>query len=111
MNPIFKAQAKAREETLEKLRARKYFFHTDPGHGWLEVSRLALALVGVEEDISPCSYQSLDGRTAYLEEDCDCSLYFRALGFDPVNGPRPALGPDKHQDEDSFIRDLPRFQA
>ena len=102
---------RAYEVALEQLKREKYFFHTDGGHGWLEVSRLALDLVGVADQVSGYSYQSLDGLTVYLEEDQDCSLFFRALGFDPVNGPRPDLGPDKYQEGESFIRDLPRFQA
>jgi hypothetical protein len=55
-----------------------YTFHTDPGHGWLEVPRSHLRILGIEDRISGYSYA--DDENVYLEEDCDASLfakYFR----------------------------------
>ena len=95
---------------LDQARKRKYFFHTDPGHGWLEVSRFDLDCLDLTDKISSCSYESWDGLTVYLEEDCDCSLYFQALGFDPGKGNHPKIGPDKYEDN-SFIRSLPSFHG
>jgi hypothetical protein len=54
-----------------------YTFHTDPGHGWLEVSRSELAMLHIDDAISAYSYQS--GDKVYLEEDCDASLFVDAL--------------------------------
>ena len=51
-------------------------FITDPGHGWLEVPLTDIALLQIENDISPCSF--INGRFAYLEEDCDYGCYLEA---------------------------------
>ncbi len=54
-----------------------YNFYSDPGHGWLEVSREELAMLHIDDAISQYSYQS--GDKIYLEEDCDASLFIDAL--------------------------------
>jgi hypothetical protein len=54
-----------------------YTFHTDPGHGWLEVSRSELAMLHIDDAISAYSYQA--GDKVFLEEDCDASLFVDAL--------------------------------
>ena len=95
---------------LDQARKRKYFFHTDGGHAWVEVSRFDIDLLDLTDKISTYSYESWDGLTVYLEEDCDCSLYFQALGFDPGKGNHPKIGPDKYEDN-SFIRSLPSFHG
>jgi len=53
-----------------------YIFHTDPGHGWLEVTRAECKRLGILDQISPSSYQY--GDKIYLEEDCDAPLFVRA---------------------------------
>lgn len=58
------------------MKTRKLTFHTDPGHGWLEVSRSDLAELGIAASVTPYSYQ--DAGRVYLEEDCDASLYLEA---------------------------------
>jgi len=81
-------------------------FHTDPGHGWLEVPHTLVASLGIASKVSAYSYQ---GRgNVYLEEDCDASLAIEAMkarGEDfkiiEVNSPHA----------DSFIRDLHSFRA
>ncbi len=84
---------------------RKVFtFHTDPRHGWLEVERDELKELGIEKNISSCSYQS--GTKCYLEEDCDASLFCKVY--------EETLG-DKIQcidrySEESFIRELPSYK-
>lgn len=50
-----------------------YRFISDPGHGWLEVPLAELRALGIANAISPYSYVS--GSMAYLEEDCDASLF------------------------------------
>lgn len=51
-------------------------FYSDPGHGWLAVSRQELIDLGVMHMISGYSYQRKD--TVYLEEDCDVAIYIDA---------------------------------
>lgn len=54
-----------------------YNFYVDPGHGWLEVSRSELAMLHIDDSISPYSYQT--GDRVFLEEDCDAPLFINAL--------------------------------
>ena len=53
-----------------------FVFHSDPGHGWLEVPMGDLEELGIDGEITPYSYRN--GDTAYLEEDCDAGTFFRA---------------------------------
>jgi len=64
-----------RIETVHKtIEAKKFIFHSDPGHGWLAVKISDLTAVGIDiRDISEYSY--MKGKTVYLEEDCDASLF------------------------------------
>jgi hypothetical protein len=79
-------------------------FHEDPGHGWLEVPMRELQRLGIAGEISRCSYQSRDGKTAYLEEDCDLERYLRAAGlYFPIQGMRTLYH------EDDRIRNLPSY--
>ena len=75
----------------------------DPGHGWLEVPRNLLAKLGIEYDISQFSY--IDRSRAYLEEDCDMSLFLQAY--------KDQVGEfeltEIHINSDSFIRGLLRY--
>lgn len=52
-------------------------FITDPGHGWLRVPLVDIAMMGLETAIS--SFSFIDGHYAYLEEDADCTVYLAAL--------------------------------
>lgn len=58
------------------MKTTKYIFHSDPGHGWLEVQRRELEALGIAGEISGYSYQQ--GDAIYLEEDCDASLFIAA---------------------------------
>jgi hypothetical protein len=53
-----------------------YIFHSDPGHGWLEVTRAECKRLGILNKISIYSYQR--GNKVYLEEDCDATLFIEA---------------------------------
>lgn len=55
----------------------KIKYYSDPGHGWFAVKRDLLIDLSVERYVSQYSYTR--GKTAYLEEDCDASLLFKAL--------------------------------
>ena len=51
-----------------------YKFFTDPGHGWLEVTRDEINRLGVV----PSRYSYMREDLVYLEEDCDASAFIRA---------------------------------
>ena len=56
--------------------AVNYVKFEDPGHGWLEVRKSELVELGIAAKIS--SYSYMKGKMAYLEEDCDMSLFIEA---------------------------------
>ena len=81
---------------------KEYIFHSDPGHGWLEVELSELYQFGIANKITKYSYQ--DGYKVYLEEDCDASLFADVLeenGF-------TFKYKEKNQDS-TFIRRLPHY--
>ena len=53
-----------------------FTFHSDPGHGWLQVPREMLTELGIDGEITSFSYES--GDYVYLEEDMDAGAFFRA---------------------------------
>lgn len=59
------------------MNSRTFLYHTDPGHGWIEVPMAELCRLGIERAITPFSYRH--GDTAYLEEDCDAPLFIETL--------------------------------
>jgi len=80
-------------------------FHSDAGHGWLEVPYKMVSALGIANKISRYSYISLSGATVYLEEDCDAGLFIDAM--------RAANKPftfNEIMDSDySHIRNLPSY--
>lgn len=86
------------------MKTKNYTFHSDAGHGWLEVPVIDIELAGVADKISEYSYKK--GGVAYLEEDCDMNRFLFALkeeGF-------PFEISDVYDGDDSFIRNFPRFR-
>ena len=84
---------------------QKLKFHSDPGHGWVEISIQKINELGIGPKISPYSYISRDGQTAYLEEDCDASTLVntleklgQAVDFQDIN-----------YNSVCFIRNLPHY--
>ena len=77
-------------------------FVSDPGHGWLEVPLVDIAALGMETQISPCSF--IDGRFAYLEEDEDYAVYMDALAARGL--PRPEI---RQEYVEYFDRGRPSF--
>jgi hypothetical protein len=59
------------------LRPKKYHFFSDAGHGWVKVPIADLKVLGIADKISGCSLQR--GDFAYLEEDCDATLFGKAF--------------------------------
>jgi hypothetical protein len=53
-----------------------YKYFQDPSHGWVEVPVAELRRLKIDDKISPYSYRN--GNFAYLEEDCDFSLWLEA---------------------------------
>lgn len=80
-----------------------YTFHADPGHAWLEVPMTEILALGIDDQISRYSYRK--GDTAYLEEDCDASVFLRAK---EARGEAFKLN-DINTNHDSFIRGLRSF--
>lgn len=78
-----------------------FTFHTDPGHGWLEVPQRLLGELEINNKVSTYSYQR--GMTVYLEEDCDAILFVGA--FEKKYG-RPPKTVTKYYDNSCFIRHL-----
>jgi len=64
---------------LATVRARRvpdtYIFFSDPGHGWLEVDVAELHRLNLHDKISRYSYLHADKLRAYLEEDCDMTIF------------------------------------
>lgn len=54
-------------------------FYQDAGHGWAAVKREVLKELGIAKQVTPFSYQSRSGKTVYLEEDGDLSLFYKAV--------------------------------
>ena len=81
-----------------------YTYHTDPGHGWLEVSLDELDLLGIRSEVSCYSY--INGGKAYLEEDCDMGLFIRTM---EAKGVEVKLAHINEPTKDSIIRSYRRF--
>ena len=64
---------------VDRLNEKVFTFHSDPGHGWLEVTLLDLSDLGLSlsDDVSPYSF--FEGNKVYLEEDMDCGVFSEAL--------------------------------
>jgi hypothetical protein len=56
--------------------ANCFDFVSDPGHGWLKVPVTELERLGIAHKISTYSY--LRDGMAYLEEDCDFTVFHKA---------------------------------
>ena len=73
---------KEREAHQNKLDAlpNRYRFISTPGHGYLKADIKQLEELGIADKITAFSYVSLNGKTIYLEEDCDMGVFLDALG-------------------------------
>jgi hypothetical protein len=89
------------------IKVGKYTFHTDPGHGWLEVPQAELERLGILDKISHYSYQSrfaaINAPFCYLEEDCDAAIFHRAK----EEAQESYRIEERHIDRDHWIRELP----
>ena len=80
-----------------------YTFHTDPGHGWLEVSKEELSLFNIADKISSYSYKL--GSKVFLEEDCDAGLFINALENKGIKFTYTTI----NSNSDSIIRTYKRY--
>jgi hypothetical protein len=83
--------------------AGTFTFYSDPGHGWLKVPVALLEKIGIADKVSTYSY--MFGEHAYLEEDCDFSLFRRAIGAHGMN----FRIKDKTCNNRSSIREYPHY--
>lgn len=66
------------EATRQIIKDRGLTWETDPGHGWLIVSKDEIRWAGLsEKDFSRCSYQNCN--LVALEEDCDAAIFIYTL--------------------------------
>ena len=78
-----------------------FIFHTDMGHGWLEVNKSLVKKLGIK--VSQYSYQN--GTKAYLEEDCDAGELLNALKAEGIEYKIET----KHTDNDHPLRNYARY--
>lgn len=80
-------------------------YFTDPGHGWVSVKIDTLKTLGIADQISHYSY--MRGSSAYLEEDCDLGLLYKACD---ASGIQLTLKP-KHTNKRSPIRSYSSYRV
>jgi len=80
-------------------------FYSDPSHGWIKVSFDLLNKFNLIDKISKYSYVSLNNHEAYLEEDCDASLFIESLKSNNITYNIK----ENLTDDRSFIRGLRMF--
>jgi len=107
-------QIERTEDRISELRRTVHKFWNDPGHGWLEVQRRDLILLKIANKISGYSYSNPDGKSVYLEEDCDASKYIEALWCNMLESAefqyfRETCFKDEYR-EHIFIRALPHYK-
>jgi len=80
----------------------RFTFHSDPGHGWLQVTSRDLEATGLSpRDFSIYSYRK--GDNFYLEEDCDAPKFIAA--WERRHGKTMEMR-DVSWSVDSFVRTL-----
>ena len=91
------------KDILKVLGNRTYTIYEDSGHAWIKVPVLELFALQIAKDITPFSY--IKRGHAYLEEDCDLTIFFNA--YYAVKGKDP-----KHRtvvSGNSRVREYPRY--
>lgn len=86
----------------------RYPFHSDAGHGWLEVAMSDLHTLGIAGEITPYSYAK--GGKAFLEEDRDAATFLSALEKYHGKDLRwDAVSKDIWDGDESRIRNYPSY--
>ena len=88
---------------------KTYTYHTDSGHGWLQVPYADFRLAGLTTDqVKDYSYATVEGDTyiptMYLEEDCHMSMFLDALAAKGIDFNIV----EKLHTGDAYIRELGR---
>lgn len=63
--------------TASELESLHFTFHTDAGHGWLQVPLTLIKLLDIHKGLSGFSYKNTE--FAFLEEDCDAPFFIKAF--------------------------------
>lgn len=84
-------------------------FFSDPGHGWLEVDMVHIIGLGLADKISDYSY--VQGDYAYLEEDCDATLFIDAAEAAGIKVNYVSHFSDTDSEIRSFARYSPPFST
>lgn len=88
---------------------KKMIIYSDPGHSWLKVHISELFKRNLINKISEYSYKR--GNYAYLEEDCDMTVFLDSLKESGLNNEQiKNLFVFKHTDKSSKIRSYERFK-
>ena len=82
---------------------KTYQYLQGSGHGWLEVPMTEIKNLGLTQKISAYSYRK--GDSAFLEEDCDMSLFIKAMN---ATGQEFNFN-EVHTNYDSQVRNYSRF--
>jgi hypothetical protein len=88
-------------------------FHSDAGHGWLQIPKHLMNRLGITKAISSYSYQ--DRNNVFLEEDYDLGLFLYAIGIGLTADTKELRKaffesvPEQHADNRSFVRTLNRY--
>jgi hypothetical protein len=90
---------------------KTYTWNADSGHAWLAVKSVEIKALGLLDKISSYSYISKSGKTIYLEEDCDATLFInKKVELNQDINPDGRLNTDeKYKDGQSHIRGLESF--
>lgn len=84
---------------------KKYQFFNDPGHGWLKVSIAEIKTLGIADKISSYSYRTKN--YAYLEEDCDYSIFVTAWeAKHGIKWDSNAMTEDRYNDQNCPVRNM-----
>jgi hypothetical protein len=98
------APGSSNREEYKMATENTFTFHTDPGHGWVEVDLHNMRLAGLEpSSFSKYSYRKRN--VFYLEEDCDASKFIAA--WQEKTGLHAEFR-NSYQAQ-TFIRNLPRI--
>jgi hypothetical protein len=82
-------------------------FISDPGHGWVKVPKDLLIGLLVSNQVSHYSY--MRGKFAYLEEDCDASLFH--LSYEKCFGYPPKYRERNAREKLSRVRNYDTYQV
>ena len=80
-------------------------FISDPAHGWVKVPFEVLTDLCISETISHYSY--MRGKFAYLEEDCDASLFH--LSYEKCFGYPPKYRERNAREKSSRVRNYKQY--